>query len=157
MSDQGNLEIVPVSDARAEAPAYMSVDGAALWNRIVNSLPADYIRPSDEPMLASYCEASIELAECTGIIRVEGTTISPLKQMVDEDEDTYAARYARLKGAIASEPHPLIATQGKLSAIIATLGGKLRINPSSRLQRGLKPQKGVAGGGGPRPWRDNAL
>lgn len=100
----------------------------------MNSLPADYFRPSDEQILRAYVEADEFRAMALAELRRDG-------MFLVTDKGT---KYA----------HPAHSMMLQQASCMATLATKLRLCPSARLAKGLKEQKGVSG---KRPWEDASV
>lgn len=126
------LEAVPKSNARLAPPNFLARAPAREWVEIVNSLPAGYFRPSDVPILAAYCQAAAVHKECIEILAADGL-------LLKTDKGT---KYA----------HPAHSMMLQQASCMAQLAVKLRLCPSARFTKGEKPQKGIGGGGGKRPW-----
>lgn len=117
------------SDARLPAPDWLAPAQAREWVEIVNSLPADYFRPSDGPMLAAYCCAAAAHRAASEELESGG--------LILEGQKGY--RF----------PNPAAAIMSQQSSTMSQLATKLRLCPSARIAKGMKAPKGV---GGTRPW-----
>lgn len=120
------------TDARPSAPEWLSRAGATIWSEIVNSLPADYFRASDLPLLASYCTSTAHYIEAAQTLERDGMFL------VNNRGTEYA--------------HPANSVMLQHAASMAQLGTKLRLTPQARIAKGEKKPTGLAGGGGRRPW-----
>lgn len=119
------------TDARPAAPDWLAPAQAREWDLIVNSLPADYFRPSDAPMLAAYCCAAAAHREASEVLDREG--------LICEGAKGY--RF----------PNPAAAIMSQQSSTMSQLATKLRLCPSARIAKGEKAPKGQVGN---RPWGD---
>jgi P27 family predicted phage terminase small subunit len=107
------LSVVPVlGDARMAAPSTLTPDEASVWKGIVDSLPPDWFRPSDEPILAAYCQTAAQYEKATEELRAAPLTLTA------ENGRVYR--------------HPLLTVQHTAALRLAALAGKLRLCPSSR-------------------------
>lgn len=131
-----DLEVVrTISDARLEAPAHLTEAQAAEWNEIVNSLPADYFRPGDVPLLAAFCTASAIYKEAQRHMEEHG--------MVITDE------HGRMRANPASQ---ILTAQASSMAQMAV---KLRLCPSARNSAGKAGRDSAGSGQAKRPWAVN--
>jgi P27 family predicted phage terminase small subunit len=131
------VRAVAKSDARLDPPAFLARAPAQEWRSIVNSLPAGYFRPSDVPMLAAFCISSACHKELAEIIQRDGLLIESAK------------------GTKIANPASRMMLEH--AGAMAQMAIKLRLCPSARYAKGEKPQKGVLGGGGSRPWDDEQV
>jgi P27 family predicted phage terminase small subunit len=131
------LTAVPASQSRLDPPDFLACAPAKEWRDIVNSLPAGYFRPSDVPMLAAFCISSACHKELAEIIQREGLIIESAK------------------GTKIANPASRMMLEH--AGAMAQMAIKLRLCPSARFTKGEKPQKGIAGGGGARPWDEPAI
>ena len=110
---EGDLTVVPLTDARIQPPENLTEEQKAEWASVVDSLPADYFRPGDAPLLAAFCVASVLHKRAAQDIELRGMTV------------------VRHKGDEAPNPcHQILNSQGNL---MATLAVKLRLCPSARI------------------------
>ena len=119
-----------LSGARLSVPAHLDEAEAAEWRGIVNSLPADYFRPGDVPLLAEFCIASAMSKWCNATLKAEGAVIS-------DDRRTWA--------------HPAVSIQQMQRSAMAQLAVKLRLCPSARYTEKSAATK-TASAGAQRPW-----
>ena len=119
------------TDARISPPVDLAPACARAWERIVNSLPADYFRPSDEQILRAYVEADHFRSMAYEELQRDGMFL------VTERGSKYA--------------HPAHSMMLQQASCMATLATKLRLCPSARIAKGEKAPKGQAGH---RPWSD---
>lgn len=117
------------TDARPAAPGWLSPAGAVIWAEIVNSLPADYFRPADMPILASYCTSTALYIEAAEILSKDGMIL------VNNRGTEYA--------------HPANSIMLQHASSMSQLATKLRLCPSARIAKGKKAPKGQTG---QRPW-----
>jgi len=136
MSDKkAKMNIVAVSDSRLAPPAGLLTDTQVkLWWQIVNSLPADFFRPGDVPLLAAYCKAWSFYLQASTEIEERGIIL----------EDARGRMYA-------NPAQSMVVTQ---ASAMAQLSVKLRLSPSSRIQpRGAGRAAAKSGSGvAERPW-----
>lgn len=125
------MTVVAVSDERLHAPdGLLTERQSALWRSITDSLPADFFRPGDVPLLAAYCKAWDFYLQASAEIEANGVTL----------EDDRGRRYA-------NPAQSLVVTQ---ASAMAQLAVKLRLSPSSRI--GAKTAGAKSGTEGKRPW-----
>ena len=126
------MTVVAVSDRRLTCPdGLLTQRQHELWRSVVDSLPADFFRPGDVPLLAAYCKAWDFYLQASAEIEAHGVTLT-------DDRDR---RYA-------NPAQSLVVTQ---ASAMAQLAVKLRLSPSSRISpraAGGKSAQGVAS----RPW-----
>lgn len=131
-----DLTVVQLTGQRLTPPDHLNDAEVAEWRAIVDSLPADYFRPGDVPLLAAYCTASAFYKQAKEELRTDGLTI------MDDKGRTYA-----------NPAHQILTSQASAMAQMAV---KLRLCPSARYTEksaGTKA-KGAATGG--RPWEAEA-
>ena len=84
------LSVVDAAGGRIEPPAFMSDAALEKWNEIMASVPANFFRAGDGPLLASYCQsydfyvqAAIQV-QMGGIVIFDGKrmTSNPAKDML---------------------------------------------------------------------------
>ena len=129
----GDLSVVRLSDARISPPTHLDEAESAEWKAIVDSLPADYFRPGDVPLLGAFCSASALYKQALALIKAQGIIVSDEKR---------------------SYPHPakdILTTQASSMAQMAV---KLRLCPSARYTEKAAQTKANATGGASRPWED---
>lgn len=129
----GLAVVVPMSDDRLSPPPHLSADQAAEWRAIVDSLPADYFRPGDVPLLAAYCVAATFYKRAAAEMDARGMTL------MDD------------KGREYVNPHHQILTSQ--ASAMAQMAVKLRLCPSARYTEKSAATK-AATAGGRRPWDD---
>lgn len=125
-------KLVKISDARISPPAgLLTKDQERLWWQIVDSLPADFFRPGDVPLLAAYCKAWSFYLMASAQIEENGIVL----------EDARGRSYA-------NPAQSMVVTQ---ASAMAQLSVKLRLSPSSRIQPRTAGSQ-AAQPTGKRPW-----
>ena len=109
------------------APANLCESAVTLWDGIALSLPYDFFRPADIPLLAAYCTAASRKDWLDKQIEHDGIII---------------------QGA----PHPGLRMSRDEANLMATLAVKLRLCPSSRTRPESASLKTAHSG--TRPWDD---
>lgn len=95
---------------RPQAPNSLDERGQARWREIVDSLPADYWRPSDLVMLEDMLHTETMVRECNETARIEGQTMG-------------------------DKVHPAVVARARHLATILSYQRALRLCPSQRLRR----------------------
>jgi P27 family predicted phage terminase small subunit len=126
------LTVVPLSMQRLEPHPSLTDMQRGLWAEIVNSLPADFFRPGDVPLLAAYCKAWSFYLLASAEIEANGVTL----------EDDRGRRYANPAAS-------MVVTQASAMAQMAT---KLRLAPSSRYTEKSAATRTAESGVGRKPW-----
>ena len=127
-----DLTVGKVSDRRLSPPAGLTPDQVEQWQSIVNSLPADYFRPGDAPLLAAFCIASV------------------FHQRAADDIERRGICLCDDKGREYVNPnHQMLTSQASAMAQMAV---KLRLCPSARMSGKAASGKGGARAKGARPW-----
>lgn len=104
--------VAVLSDDRIDAPRHLTPEQATEWRAIVDSLPADYFRPGDVPLLTAFCAASA------------------LHKQAMLDISTRGMMYENERGNLCQNPATnILATQ---AASMAQMAIKLRLCPSAR-------------------------
>lgn len=129
-------DVVRISDARIAAPAHLTPEQSEEWRGIVDSLPADFFRPGDVPLLAAYCVASSFYKRAAADIERRGMVL----------KDARGREYV-------NPSHQLLTSQ---AASMAQMAQKLRLCPSARVMGKLANK--LAGGPAlpKRPWEFSA-
>lgn len=130
----GDLSVVRAMNARMDPPEFLSIAEAAEWTSIMNSLPADYFRPGDAPLLGAYCVAIVLHKQARKEIQDHGIT------------------YKNEFGKRIMNPAATILQMQ--AGTMAQLSVKLRLAPSSRVtaqSAGANKNKATAAGQ-KRPW-----
>ena len=128
----------PAANSRPEPPGELSEREAEIWREIVLSLPADWFRPSDFPLLAAYCQAAAQNEQATKELKTSSLILT--------------------KGAV-SYRNPLIAIQQAAALRMGALASKMRLCQSARYDKnkavtataGANPAASKAPTGTP-PW-----
>jgi len=123
-----------VARARMTAPKDLTDAQRKQWRSIVNSLPADYFRPSDVSLLRAYCIASAMLADAADEIGRDGITID--------------------NGHGRRVPHAAVHVMSAATAAMAQMAVKLRLCPSSRYDDRTAATKANASKDAKRPWEN---
>lgn len=110
-----------------EPPAHLQPTARELWENIALSLPHDYFRPSDLPLLEAY------VLTCTRKRAIDGLI-------------------AKMPVSVEAEAISALRLSGELGREMASLAGKLRLCPSSRTRAESASLK--VAHAGPRPWDD---
>lgn len=128
----GDMTVVAVSDARLEPPNGLTEEQIAEWHAIVNSLPADYFRPGDAPLLAAFCVAAVFHRRAAQDIERRGMTL-----VTDKGHE------------YVNPSHQLLTSQ---ASVLAQLAQKLRLCPSARLTGKTAERKSGESAKARRPW-----
>lgn len=127
-----DLTVVKLADERVIAPDSLSDEQKAEWDAIVNSLPSNYFRPGDVPLLAAFCVASIFHKRAAKDIETRGMTI------IDD------------RGREFINPsHQMLTSQ---ASAMAQLAVKLRLCPSARMTGKASQAKTGEAAKSARPW-----
>jgi P27 family predicted phage terminase small subunit len=132
----GDLSVVPMSSARLQPPGHLTVAQAVEWRQIVDSLPADYFRPGDVPLLSAFCVASAFYKRAAADLEKRGLTL-------EEDR----GRLGRHE--MVNPSHQVLSSQASAMAQMAV---KLRLCPSSRYSEKNAATKAGAAAKPARPW-----
>lgn len=127
-----DLAVVASVGQRMPPPPQLTEAQCALWEQITNSLPADFFRPGDVPLLAAYCKAWHFYLLAAGEVEANGVTV----------EDANGRR-------VANPAQGMLVTQ---ASAMAQLSVKLRLSPSSRYSEKSAATKAGAVGVGVKPW-----
>lgn len=122
--------VAVLSDDRIEPPLHLSESQRSEWRAIVDSLPADYFRPGDVPLLSAFCVASALHKQAQAHIEEHG-------MVLENDRGTMTANPAA----------SILMTQ---ASSMASLAMKLRLCPSARMRQEKAATAGVASS--KRPW-----
>jgi P27 family predicted phage terminase small subunit len=127
-----DLTVVKVSDKRLPPPPGLTPDQVEQWSSIVNSLPAEYFRPGDAPLLAAFCIASV------------------FHQRAADDIERRGICLCDDKGREYVNPnHQMLTSQASAMAQMAV---KLRLCPSARMSGKAANGKSGQSAKGARPW-----
>jgi P27 family predicted phage terminase small subunit len=127
-----DLTVVTLSDERIAAPDGLSDEQRSEWNAIVNSLPANYFRPGDVPLLAAFCVASVFHQRAARDIETRGMTITD-----DRGRE------------FINPSHQMLTSQ---ASAMAQLAVKLRLCPSARMTGKASQAKTGETAKSSRPW-----
>lgn len=107
----------PVSELQrlAEPPSYLTPEQDDIWRLVVASRGGDLIAPESFPVLVEYCRAV--------------TSANQVAAQLDAFDQSWASDEEGLK-----RWDKLLAMQDRLAGKVASLAGKLRLTPSSRVQ-----------------------
>ncbi len=130
-----DLQVVKVSDARPVPPATLTEEQAEEWNRIVNSLPADYFRPGDSGLLAAFCVASVFHRRAAEDLETRGISLV----------DAHSGR------EYVNPSHQMLTSQASAMAQMAV---KLRLCPSARMSGKAAQGKAAGAARAARPWEE---
>lgn len=131
-----DMSVVVVSDDRLAPPPHLTDAQAAEWRAIVDSLPADYFRPGDVPLLAAYCTAAVFYKRAAAEMDARGMSL------VDD------------KGREFVNPvHQVLTSQASAMAQMAV---KLRLCPSARYTEKSAETQSRRAGAGKRPWDERS-
>lgn len=126
------LTVVQMTGARMPAPPHLTPEQAAEWRAIVDSLPADYFRPGDAPLLAAYCMAAVFYRRAAADMEQRGM------YMADD------------KGREFVNPsHQVLTSQASSMAQMAV---KLRLCPSARYSEKQASSRAGTASRPSRPW-----
>ena len=126
---------IGATNARLQPPEHVPLDDdmRRVWDEIVNSLPADYFRPGDGPLLAAYCVATVFFVRAMEEVQAHGPMI------LNPDNGRYYANPAQ----------QLLVTQ---TSAMAGLAVKLRLCPSARYSTKSASTKTDNSTRGKKPW-----
>lgn len=127
-----DLTVIRVTDDRIEPPQSLAKEQADEWRTIVNSLPADYFRPGDAPLLAAFCVASVFHKRAASDIERRGMLLA------DERGREYI-----------NPAHQMLTSQASAMAQMAV---KLRLCPSARLTGKAAQSRNGSAPKSVRPW-----
>lgn len=126
-----SLMVVPgFSDSRIAPPEHMDVEERDIWHAIVDSLPADYFRPGDVPLLSAYCTAAVFYDNARRDMKERGLSVT----------DDRGREYV-------NPAHQILTSQASAMAQMAV---KLRLCPSARYSE--RKAGAVEAKTGGRPW-----
>lgn len=126
------LTVVPVSGQRLAAPTSLTAEQAEEWAAIVDSLPADYFRPGDVPLLAAYCVAASLYKRAAADLEARGLTLTD-----DKGRE------------LVNPVHQILTSQASAMAQMAI---KLRLCPSARYSEKQAATKTGDSAKPARPW-----
>jgi P27 family predicted phage terminase small subunit len=130
------LAVVQLSGCRMDAPDHLTPEQVLEWRSIVDSLPANYFRPGDAPLLAAYCIAAAFYKAAAADMQARGLT------MVDDKGREYV-----------NPAHQVLTSQASSMAQMAV---KLRLCPSSRYSEKTASTKAGSSALPDRPWLESS-
>ena len=131
-----DLTVVAISGGRIKPPASLTPEQVEEWDQIVNSLPADYFRPGDAPLLAAFVVASVFHRRAAEDIEKRGIAL------VDDKGREYV-----------NPSHQMLTSQASAMAQMAV---KLRLCPSARMTGKAAQSRNGSAARTPRPWEGGA-
>lgn len=129
-----SLNVVAATGQRLPVPDDLSEFGKAEWGRIIDSLPADWLRPADAHLLRAYCVAAEVHRRATDVLAREGLTV--------------------MTATGTEKAHPASQIMALNASTMANIAVKLRLCPSSRYtaeKAGTRARQSAAVAG--RPWQ----
>ena len=117
---------------RQAPPDTLNEQEAGIWGSIMDSLPADWFRPSDWPILAAYCQTAVQYEQATEELRGKPLT---------------------LEGAGRVYRNPLLSVQHTAALRLAALASKLRLCPNSRVRHDATGSKRMSEVPKNKPWQ----
>ena len=130
-----DLTVVAISGGRIKPPASLTPEQVEEWDQIVNSLPADYFRPGDAPLLAAFVVASVFHRRAAQDIEARGIAL------VDKGRE------------YVNPSHQMLTSQASAMAQMAV---KLRLCPSARMTGKAAQSRNGSAARTARPWEDAA-
>lgn len=115
-----------------EPPAYLSPEQDDIWRVVISSRGGDLVAPEAFPVLVEYCRAV--------------TSANQVASQLDAFSPAWASDDEGLK-----RWDKLLAMQDRLAKTIASLGAKLRLTPSSRVQA-ISAGRNADKGAKRKPW-----
>ena len=128
------VSIVRITQDRLPPPVSLTDEQKDEWHQIVKSLPADYFRPGDAPLLAAFCVASVFHKRAAVDLERRGISL------VDEKGKEYV-----------NPSHQLLTSQ---ASVMSQLAVKLRLCPSARMAGKTASRKSGPGALVAQPWDD---
>lgn len=127
-----DMTVVKATGARIQPPEHLNDEQAGIWREIVDSLPADWFRPGDVPLLAAYCCADSFYRKAVAEMQASG---------IVKTND---------KGREYVNPaHQVLTSQASAMAQMAV---KLRLCPSARYSEKQADTKTKNAGASRKPW-----
>jgi len=105
------LSVVDAAGARIDPPAYLDEAALKKWQEIMASLPANFFRAGDGPLLGAYCTAMSFYEQAAIQIQLEGIVIDDGKRRM---------------------AHPAKDILTSQASAMAQMAVKLRLCPSAR-------------------------
>lgn len=122
-------------DALPQAPSYLTPEQDEIWRVVIASRGGDLIAPESYPVLVEYCRA------VTGANQIAAQLDEFLPEWAKDEEGL--KRWDKL-----------LAMQDRLAKTVASLGAKLRLTPSSRVQA-ISAGRNADKGQKRKPWEDD--
>ena len=129
------MVVVRGLSARLPAPDHLTPGQAQEWKTIVDSLPGDYFRPGDVPLLAAFCVASALYKEASAKVQSEGMVFFA-------NGRSYA--------------NPAVSVMQQMAGSLAQMAVKLRLCPSARYTDQKAATKAGSAAARARPWEEQA-
>lgn len=130
--DEQSANVVTGFASRLAAPVHLTPEQARGWREIVDSLPGDYFRPGDVPLLAAFCVAAGLYKQATAAVADDGMVMTADKGRL----------YA----------HPGVSVMQNMAGSMAQMAVKLRLCPSARYTAKTGATKAGSRASGARPW-----
>lgn len=127
-----DLTLVAISGQRIEPPASLTKEQTDEWHQITGSLPADYFRPGDAPLLAAFVVASVFHRRAAQDIESRGISLM----------DSKGREYV-------NPNHQMLTSQASAMAQMAV---KLRLCPSARMTGKAAQSRSAGPAPKARPW-----
>ena len=126
-----------VGGSRLPVPEHLTEAQAAEWRTFVDSMPDDYFKACDAPLLAAYCVAIGFYKEAAAELAANGVSC------VDDKGRRYV--------------NPAHSVMNSTAYSMAQLAGKLRLCPNARWSEKTAARKADSQDGQPaRPWEQAA-
>lgn len=146
-SQVSGMVVVPFSGKRLSAPENLTAEQAQEWRNIVDSLPADYFRPGDIPLLSAFCVASAFYKAATAQMQAEGIVL--------DGPDKFSKEGICI-GQERRYPHPAASILQSQASAMAQMAIKLRLCPSARYTEQKAATKAGVRAKDKRPWDEAA-
>lgn len=130
---EGDLTVVALTGQRLVPTPGLTEEQANEWRAIVDSLPADYFRPGDAPLLAAFVVASVFHRRAAEDLDRRGIALV---------DDKTGREYV-------NPSHQMLTSQ---ASAMAQLAGKLRLCPSARMSGKSAGRKNDDAPQGARLW-----
>ena len=119
----------PHDYVKLSPPAELSIEAMEVWHMIVNNCSPEHFKRSDEPLLATYCEVTIQRDRA-------------YKEMIESDLTIEGASGSMIK-------NPIVTVHTNFVSALSNLAMRLRLSPSTRIATKTPvleaPQPEVAG------------
>jgi hypothetical protein len=144
-----------IPGAKLPAPPELSAAQAAIWDRIVNSLPAGWITTSNAPLMTELARHISFADQLAGDIEAARAELAAAVAVIADDVKAQKAKAARCRQARALL---LSLTRAHLlqSGAVARLSQKLRLTKFSQYTRSAESAAIAARNAStaPEPWND---